>query len=93
MLVAILAALAALAVADPAGSGQIVRAEDGTLAEGYVAGRACTAEPRRCGPYILEVETGAVVMFDGDWSPGFEETGRGQEVRKRPAHDRGEGRG
>lgn len=62
----------------------VVRASDGVLAEGYEAGRACTAERRICAGYVIELETRAVVMFDGEWASGFRETGRGQEVRKLP---------
>lgn len=79
-----IAALIATLALQTQGAPEIVRHADGTLSEGYEAGRACNAE-RRCGPFIREIETGAIVMFNGEWAAGFRETRRGQQVRKLPA--------
>lgn len=76
-------ALAAAILLAQTAAPQIVRAADGTLAQGYEERRACAGEDR-CGPIVVELETGRIIMFDGEWATGFEETGHGQEVRKRP---------
>lgn len=72
---------AMLALVIQSGAPEIVRFASGELAPGYEAGRGCHA-PNECGDFVRNAETGEVIMYQGRWIDGYEETGRGQEVVK-----------
>ena len=65
---------------------EIVRNEQGELAEGYSIGQGCHA-PSQCGEFVRDDATGSVIMYRGQWATGYVETGRGREVIKLPPND------